>query len=150
MFDFRIVPPINLSSGTARGREMLGNLAEAAADLSCNPMGRVSGALFPFRADVIETETTCEVFAELAGFTKDQITVSYDEEKYLHIKAERPEPEYEVKYLCHERRMGAIERSFAITGINDDGVKVSFENGVLHVVLPKAPESINSKTFNID
>ena len=51
MLDFRIVPPINLSSGTARGREMLGNLAEAAADLSCNPMGRVSGALFPFRAD---------------------------------------------------------------------------------------------------
>lgn len=147
---FRGAMPFNFRANAAKGREALENVLETAADISCNPLGRVSGALFPFRVDVIDTETAYEVSAELAGFTKEQITVSYDDDKYLRIRAERPEPDYEIKYLCHECRTGTFERTFAIDEIDADSVKVSFNDGVLHIVLPKTPESVNKKTFNID
>ncbi|MCI7331430.1 MAG: Hsp20 family protein [Selenomonadaceae bacterium] len=146
---FRAIP-FNFRTNANKGREMLENALETAADLSCNPVGRVSGALFPFRVDVVDTETAYEVFAELPGFKKDQLTVSYDDAKYLRIKAERSEPDYEVKFLCRERRTGSFERTFEIDGIDAEKVRVSLEDGVLHVVLPKLPEAINKKTFTID
>ncbi|MDY5365124.1 Hsp20 family protein, partial [Mitsuokella jalaludinii] len=60
------------------------------------------------------------------------------------------EPDYEVKFLCRERRTGSFERTFEIDGIDAEKVRVSLEDGVLHVVLPKLPEAINKKTFTID
>ena len=129
---------------------MLENALETAADLSCNPVGRVSGALFPFRVDVVDTETAYEVFAELPGFTKEEITVSYDEDCHLSISAERLEVEDDaVKFLCRERRTGKFERAFYIDDIEADEVNVSFENGVLHIILPKAAEGKNKKVFDI-
>ena len=85
------------------------------------------------------------------GFRKEQITVSYDEEGYLRIKAERQELEPEdVKYLCRERRTGEFERVFKIDGIDKDSVSVAFDNGILHIVLPKVSKDANRTVFDIE
>ena len=142
--------PFNIKGNAEKGRELIEKVMEFAMDQPFNPIGRVSGALSSFRVDVTEDEGKYEVFAELPGFTKEEITVSYDEECHLSISAERLDVEDdEVKYLCRERRTGKFERVFYIDDIAADEVSVSFENGVLHVILPKATEDKNKKVFDI-
>ena len=147
---FRTVP-FNLKGNVEKGQEAVERLLEFMADQPGNPMGRVSGALASFRVDVIDTEAAYELFGELPGFRKEQITVSYDEEGYLRIKAERQELEPEdVKYLCRERHTGEFERVFKIDGIDKDSVSVAFDNGILHIVLPKVSKDANRTVFDIE
>ena len=147
---FRTVP-FNLKGNMEKGQEAVERLLEFMSDQPGNPMGRVSGALASFRVDVIDTEAAYELFGELPGFRKEQITVSYDEEGYLRIKAERQELEPEdVKYLCRERRTGEFERVFKIDGIDKDSVSVAFDNGILHIVLPKVSKDANRTVFDIE
>ena len=76
--------------------------------------------------------------------------MSYDDGTgYLTIKAERPEVDMDVKYICRERRTGTFERTFEIDGIVKDEVSVSFEDGVLHIVLPKESAETNKTVFDI-
>ena len=146
---FRTVP-FNIRENAERGREVLEKALEFAAEQPFNPLGRVSGALSSFRVDVADGEAAYDLVAELPGFYKEQITVSYDDNNYLKIKAERPESDMNIKYLCHERRSGAFERTFMIDGIDKDGVSVSYENGVLHIVMPKLQAKENRTIFDID
>ena len=103
--------PFNIRENAERGREVLEKALDFMTEQPCNPLGRVSGALSSFRVDVIDTPDRYEIFAELPGFHKEQITVSYDDGTgYLTIKAERPEVDMDVKYICRERRTGTFER----------------------------------------
>ena len=141
--------PFNIRENAERGREVLEKALDFVAEQPCNPLGRVSGAFSSFRVDVIDTPDRYEIFAELPGFHKEQITVSYDDATgYLTIKAERPDPDMDVKFICRERRTGTFERTFEIDGIVKDEVTVSFDEGVLHIVLPKEPAETN-KTVSI-
>ena len=54
-----------------------------------------------------------------------------------------------VRYLCRERRTGTFERSFEIDDIDKDAVTVSFENGVLHIVLPKVQGNEDKMVYDI-
>lgn len=141
--------PFNIRENAERGREAVEKVLDFVAEQPCNPIGRVSGALSSFRVDVIDTPDHYELFAELPGFHKDQITVSYDDNNYLTIKAERPEPDMDVRYICRERRMGTFERRFEIDGILKDEVTVSFADGVLHIVMPKEPDDKGRTVFDI-
>lgn len=146
---FRTVP-FHLRENAERGREVLEKALEFVSEQPFNPMGKVSGALFPFRVDVIDAESAYEFFAELPGFYKEQITVSYDADNYLRIKAERPENDRQAAYLCHERRSGVFERTFLIDGIKKEEASVSYENGILHIILPKEEKKDNRTVFDID
>ena len=142
--------PFNIKGNTEKGREVLEKVMDFALDQPFNPLGRVSGAFSSFRVDVTESEGRYEIFAELPGFTKEEITVAYDEDCHLSISAERLESEDDaVRYLCRERRTGKFERVFYIDDIAEDEVNVSFENGVLHIVLPKSSGDKNKKVFDI-
>ncbi len=145
----RPMNPFDLSAKADKAMSILGNAAETLADLSCTPIGHVSGAVYPFRVDIVDTENCYELFADLAGFTKEQITVSYSNNDKLEIKAEREEPDASAHFVCHERR-ASVSRSFALSDVDTENVHVTFTDGVLHVVLPKTKESINKTTFSID
>ena len=145
---FKVIP-FNLRENAERGREVMDKVLDFAATQSCHPLSKVSGALAPFKVDVIDTEMAYELMAELPGFTKDQITISYDDNCYLKIKAERPIVESSCNYLCHERRDGIFERTFMIDDIDCDNVNVSYDNGIVHIVLPKLKSEVNQTIFNI-
>jgi HSP20 family protein len=55
-----------------------------------------------------------------------------------------------IKYLCRERKTGDFERTFYIDMIDKKAVNVAFENGILHVVLPKQKEEDNRTVFDIE
>ena len=90
-------------------------------------------------------ETTDELIltANLPGFTEESIQIGL-ENGVLTICGEiedRPEGE-DRRYHLHERPFGRFERSFTVPrSVSADAVTATFDNGVLHVHMPKAPEA---------
>ena len=142
--------PFNLKENAEKGQELLGKALETVMEHSFNPLDKVGGMLFPFRVDVIDCETRYELFAELPGFSKDAIEVSYTEDGRLKLKAERESSEFsEAKFLCRERKSGVFERSFLIDDVDEAHVSVSYEAGILHVILPKLEVKKSCRVFTI-
>ena len=92
--------------------------------------------------DVFEKEDRYVVKAELPGMKEEDVDVSVIGDT-LTIKGER-KAESEVKeedYYCCERSYGSFSRSVALpSNIDAKKIEASYEDGVLEVTLPKAPE----------
>jgi HSP20 family protein len=92
--------------------------------------------------EVFEKEDKFVVKAELPGMKEEDIDISVVGDT-LTIKGER-KAESEVKeedYYCCERSYGSFSRSIAIpSNVNANKIEASYEDGVLEVSLPKAPE----------
>lgn len=96
-----------------------------------------------FRTDIQDKGDHYVLEAELPGFAKEDIHIDLDD-NYLTIRAEHKE-EKENKdekkaFVRQERYYGAYERRFDVSGIDVDAIKAGYENGVLTLELPKAPE----------
>ena len=93
------------------------------------------------KTDVRETDDSYELDVDLPGFRKDEIHLELNN-GYLTISTEKS-LEKEQKgdrgtVLRQERFAGTMQRSFYVGGqVTEKDVKASFENGVLHIVLPK-------------
>jgi HSP20 family protein len=95
--------------------------------------------------NVSETKEGLELTAELPGLSEENLSIEL-EENVLTISGEKAEPvtegDDERKFLVRERNYGAFHRTFSLSrAINSDDIVATFENGVLTVVLPKAPEA---------
>lgn len=87
------------------------------------------------------------VEAELPGVDKDSIDISVVG-GVLHLKAERKAPA-EVKdedYYCCERPRGTFYRTVELpTEVDVDKIEAEYTDGVLRIVLPKAPTVLPKK-----
>ena len=96
-----------------------------------------------FRTDISDQGDSYLLEADLPGFDKDSIHIDLSEDT-LTISAERhSEHEEEDKkgsYVCCERSYGRYQRSFDVSGIDQDGIKAKYADGVLSLTLPKVPE----------
>ena len=93
------------------------------------------------KTDVRETEEGYEVDVDLPGFNKDEIHLELNS-GYLTISTEKSlEKQGETrngKLLRQERYSGVMQRSFFVgNAIREEDVKASYENGVLHLMIPK-------------
>ena len=93
------------------------------------------------KTDVRETEEGYEVDVDLPGFSKDEIHLELNS-GYLTISTEKSlEKQGETrngKLLRQERYSGVMQRSFFVgNAIREEDVKASYENGVLHLMIPK-------------
>lgn len=104
-----------------------------------------------FPVDVISKEDLYEVYANLPGFTKEEVSVSFDN-GYLTIGAKHKEGESErVNYLLKERSNKALKRSIYFGDINEDHISAKLENGVLKVsIFIKKPEVKAKKAITIE
>lgn len=108
----------------------------------------VFGRLSPFQPagwvppfDLSEDDHAITVRAELPGLKKDQIQVTLQNGE-LAIAGERKSETEEKGHIRRERVFGRFERTIALhTAIDAAGVKATFEDGVLTLVLPKAEEA---------
>lgn len=93
--------------------------------------------------DLKETEDAYTLEADLPGLKKEDIELTAVD-NMITVKGERKHEE-EVKengYQRVERRYGTFQRTFEIPGGFDaDKVEAHFEDGVLHVKLPKREEA---------
>lgn len=97
------------------------------------------------RVNVAETEKGLEISAELPGFKPEEVSLDLEGD-VLTLKAERrqerEEKEEEKRYHLIERMSGSYLRRFALPfAPQSDAVQARFDNGVLHVFLPRPPDA---------
>jgi HSP20 family protein len=93
------------------------------------------------RMDVSETEKEYLVKAEIPGVQKEDIKVAINGNQVslsAEIKDEQPAETGKGGALRSERYYGNLQRSFTLPQeVDDDQAQARYENGVLHLTLPK-------------
>ena len=91
-----------------------------------------------FRVDVKDKSDHYLLEAELPGVSEDQIDLTVDNDVLtITANARLERKEEKDAYLYCERRVGRLERSFSLEGIQQDNISADYKNGVLTVKLPK-------------
>ncbi|ABL64916.1 Hsp20/alpha crystallin family protein [Chlorobium phaeobacteroides] len=104
-----------------------------------------------FKVDIWEDDHAFHIDAELPGMSKEAIALNIEDD-VLTIKAERKQESDESRKDYHrlERSYGSFSRSFNLGEIIDqDAINADFDNGVLHVSLPKAQPVKKTKEISI-
>jgi HSP20 family protein len=105
-----------------------------------------------FKTDIKETEREYIVEAELPGFEKEDINITF-ENNTLNISIRRDEvvDEKRDNFIRKERRTGRMERSFYLEGVDEEKISAKYKNGLLTVVLPKKEPGLKrSKNIPIE
>ena len=93
------------------------------------------------KTDVREKEDGYEIDMDLPGFKKDQVELNL-ENGYLTVTAnkgfDKDEKDDKGRMIRQERYAGSMQRSFYVgQNMTEEDVKARFEDGVLHLNLPK-------------
>ena len=92
--------------------------------------------------DVVETDKSIELTAELPGVAEDDVDVTLVDD-VLTIKGEKKAEKTDEKqdYRVVERTYGSFQRSMRLPfKVDAEAIEAQFTNGVLKVSLPKPPE----------
>ncbi|MDD5899627.1 MAG: Hsp20/alpha crystallin family protein [Lachnospiraceae bacterium] len=106
------------------------------------------------KTDVKETDKEYEVFIDLPGFKKDEVSVQL-ENGYLTIQAakglDKEEKDKHGKYLRKERYAGGMSRSFYVgDAVKKEDIHAKFEDGILKLSMPKEePKAIEGNNHYI-
>jgi HSP20 family protein len=116
--------PEPLGSGLLAGRERIG-LAQ--------PWWRPA-------ADIAETADAIAVTVELAGVSVDDLDVLlYDDAVVIEGVRRLPPPPLDARYHAAEIRQGRFRLDIPLPcGIDADGARARYDNGLLHLEFPKA------------
>ena len=99
-----------------------------------------SNALAEFRTDITDEGDHYLLEADLPGFQKQDIRLDI-RGNTLTVQAQRhskhEEKDGQDKVIRMERSYGSYARSFDIAGVEADGIKAKYDNGVLRLTLPK-------------
>ncbi len=104
-----------------------------------------------FKVDISEDENAFHIEAEMPGLKKEDIALGIEED-VLTIRGERKQKteEQDKNYHRIERTYGSFSRSFNLGEmIDQENIDASFENGILHVHLPKAQQVRKNKEIEI-
>lgn len=102
------------------------------------------------KSDLLESKGAYLLTVDIPGVKKEDVSLEYDND-ILTVTAKRAAEDLkDGKYISHERTSGELSRSYEIEGIDAEGIKAKFENGVLEVVLPKASEKETKKLISIE
>lgn len=98
-----------------------------------------SSATSTFRTDIRDEGDKFVMEAELPGFRKEDIKLDL-KDGILTVSAQHNESNEDKKdnYIRRERRYGSFSRSFDVSGIQEENISASYNNGVLELTLPKA------------
>jgi HSP20 family protein len=103
------------------------------------------------KTDIEDNGNGYVIDMELPGYKKEDVRAEL-KDGYLTISANTVS-ENEVKdqknYIRRERYSGSVKRSFYVgSGLKQDDIKASFENGILKLVVPKeAPKQIEENHY---
>jgi HSP20 family protein len=117
-------------------------------DRLLNPWGRldlprgVALTAFP-PVNVWEDSDAVHIEAELPGLTHEQLQVSVTNRNQLTLQGERvPDEAGKGRWHRRERGFGRFQRVLQLPApVDADKIEAKFDNGLLHVVLPKAEEA---------
>lgn len=90
--------------------------------------------------DIKEYPDRYEVKADLPGIQKEDITLHYGDDVLSIVATQQKsneEKDDNGRYLRRERSSSSYQRSFTMRDIDEEKIKATFDNGVLHLILPK-------------
>lgn len=119
-------------------------------DRMLSPLREESRSLSSMPCDVHESETGYLISVDVPGFAREDLVIEIEGDQ-LRVSGERKKEEAlkEVSSRKLERFYGKMERAFTLPKGADLGhAKANYENGVLHIVVPKA-ESAQTRKIEI-
>lgn len=123
-------------------QEDMARIFSGVAPLRVDREEMLNGAWAP-KVDIFENKDNLVLEAELPGMNRDDFELSF-ENNMLTLSGER---KFEKKtegdnYHRIERSYGAFTRSFTLPQtVTAEGAKAEFNNGILHVTLPKREDT---------
>jgi len=101
--------------------------------------------------DLWETKDAYHLRADLPGVTADQLDINATSDSLSLSGETKTQSEVtEDGWLRQERRVGKFQRAFTLPmAIDLTKVEATFQNGVLHLVLPKA-ENVKPRTIKVN
>lgn len=97
------------------------------------------------KVDVEDKGDSYLLLTDLPGMKKEDVKISV-EDGVLTIaveqKTETNEENKDRNYLFRERRTASMSRSFSLEGVNEEGITAEYVDGVLHLTLPKATQTV--------
>lgn len=139
----RANPMLDIASGFSREADRL------LSDIFNRNVVRFAEEWMPV-VDVTETKDEVIVRAEVPGMTKEDISVTL-QENVLTLRGEKKQEKTEKEAAFHrmERSYGSFVRSFTLpTLVQADKAKADYKDGVLTITLPKA-EEVKPKEISI-
>lgn len=114
------------------------------------PITTLDSKMTSFKVDVQDQGDVYMIEADLPGFEKENVQITYDN-KYLTIQAKRETQSEndEHTYVRRERFCGEFKRSFYVDNINPEEIDAYFKNGILSIKLKKTPMLNDSKQIQI-
>lgn len=104
-----------------------------------------NGGFAEFKTDITDEGDSYLLETDLPGFDKNDIHLDLSGDT-LTIEAERhsqhEQKEKRDKYVHVERSYGKYSRSFDVSGIDTDGIRAKYDNGVLKLTLPKKQAAV--------
>ena len=104
-----------------------------------------------FKLDVKKTDDGYHLDAELPGFSKDDIKLSYEKD-VLTIEAiqSTAKNESDEHYVHQERRFTNLKRSVVLPDIDEASIKAKLTHGVLSVELPVAKSTESNILIEVE
>jgi len=125
-------------------REMSGLMKEISSDYSSDSKALVEGWGQDISIDVTQTNKEVLVRADLPGMDKDKIEITLEQNKMLKISGSRDVVKNQTSQgvVVQERARGVFARTIELPAeCGSDGIKASYNNGVLDISIPKKEKS---------
>ena len=122
--------------------DMIGTFRERGGDFEKALSEYTASAPSKLTTDLIETDGSIIVKADLPGVKKEDIVIDLSDDSIeIFAKFEEETEEEGVNFIKKERRYGEARRSLILPeAINVKETSAKFDNGVLTVTLPKLEE----------
>ncbi len=104
------------------------------------------------KCDIYEKDNIYHVEMDVPGFTKDEIKVECNKGNLVIIAEKEQHNEAndeDKKYLRRERIFSKYSRSFYLGDINEEEIEAEYNDGTLHITIPKIDEEKNKKYIDI-
>ena len=102
------------------------------------------------KCDIYEEGNDYHIEMDIPGYDKKDINIEV-KDGYLTVKAsKKSEDNEETKnYIRRERVYGEISRTFALGDVDSENIDAKFENGALHITVPKKEVVDTTKKIEI-
>ena len=125
-------------SGKSRGKDVASETERVPASQAEGTERTRNRPVYAPRVDIVETEDALEIFADMAGVTKDSVEVTL-EQRVLGIRGRGDlSLPGDLAPLYLEYQPGDYERAFTLSdAVDPAGIEARVRSGVLHLRLPK-------------
>jgi len=114
-------------------------------------LGRRSLRNDSFKLDLEEKEKEYVIEAEIPGVKREEIDLSYNDNRLrIAIKKEENKENKNKNYIHRERRLTSMERSIILNDIDEKEIKAKLDDGILTIIVPKKYKETNKLKINID